>query len=90
MAISEKLVSSAYVSNRMGLQDLLEKSDKKLFKVRSVDPNCPLSKIILNKKETKYNLRNRTVHHPEINLDRFKNVFVNRLVFTYIFRSSFG
>ena len=76
-------MSFAYVSNRMDIQDLLEKADKKLFKVRSVDPDYLLSKIIPNKKGTKYNLRNRTVHHPEINLDRFKNVFVNRLVFRY-------
>ena len=27
--------------------------------------------------------KDRTVHHPEINSDRFKNVFVNRLVFKY-------
>ena len=61
----------------MDIRDLLEKADRKLFKVRSVDPDCLLSKIIARKKETKYNLRNRTVHHPEINSDRVKNVFVN-------------
>ena len=47
-----------YISKRMDIRDLLEKADRKLFKVRSVDPDCPLSKII-PKKETKYNLRNR-------------------------------
>ena len=67
----------------MDIRDLLEKADRKLFEVRSVNPDCPLSKIIPKKKETKYNLRNRTVQHPEINSDRFKNVFVNRLVFKY-------
>ena len=46
-------------------------------------PDCPLSKIIPKKKETKYNLRNRTVYHPEINSDRFKKVVVSRLVFKY-------
>ena len=64
----------------MDIRDLLERADRKLFKVRSVDPDCPLSKIIARKKDTKYNLRNRTVHRPEINSDIFKNVFVNRLV----------
>ena len=64
----------------MDIRDLLERADRKLFKVRSVDPDCPLSKIIARKKDTKYNLRNRTVHRPEINSDIFKNVFANRLV----------
>ncbi|XP_078353680.1 uncharacterized protein LOC144638320 [Oculina patagonica] len=72
-----------YISKRMDIRDLYftEEADRKLFKVRSTDTDCPLSKIILKKKETKYNLRNRTAHRPEINSDRFKNVFVNRLIF---------
>ena len=66
----------------MDVRELLEKADKKLFKVRSVDPlwllvdlDCPLGNIISKKKETKYLLRNKT--------DRFKNVFVNRIIFRY-------
>ena len=39
----------------MDIQDLLEKADRELFKVRSVDTDCPLSKIIPKKKETNYN-----------------------------------
>ena len=35
-----------YTSKRMDIRELLEKADKKLFKVRSVDPDCPLSNII--------------------------------------------
>ena len=45
-----------YTSKRMDIRELLEKADKKLFKVRSVDPDCPLSNIIPKKKETKYDL----------------------------------
>ena len=37
----------------MDIRELLEKADKKLFKVRSVDPDCQLSNIIPKKKETK-------------------------------------
>ena len=70
-----------YTSKRMDIRELLEKTDKKLFKVRSVDPGCPLSHIIPKKKETKYQLRNKTAHRPEIKTDRFKNVFVNTLIF---------
>ena len=35
------------------------------------------------KKLTKYNLRKETSHHPKINTDRFKNTFVNRLIFKH-------
>ena len=44
-----------YISKRIDIQELLVKADKKLFKVRSVDPDCPLSNIIPKKKETKQN-----------------------------------
>ena len=30
-----------YISKRKDIRDLLEKADRKLFKVRSVDPDCP-------------------------------------------------
>ena len=61
----------------MDIRELLEKADKKLFKVRSVDPHCPLSNIIPRKKETKYQLRNKSAHRPDIETGRFKSVFVN-------------
>ena len=61
------------------------RTDKKLFKVRSVDPDCPLSNIIPKKKETKYQLRNKSAHRPNIKTDRFKNVFVNRIILRYNF-----
>ena len=37
----------------MDIRDLLEKVDSKLYKVRSTDIDCPLSRIIPKKKETK-------------------------------------
>ena len=36
----------------MVIQELLEKADRKLFKVPTVDPDCPLSKLLPKKKET--------------------------------------
>ena len=51
--------------------------------VGSVDPDRLLSNIIPKKKETKYQLRNKSTHRPDIKTDRFKNVFVNRLNFEY-------
>ena len=80
----DRCFKTKYISKRMDIRDLLEKTDRKLFKVRSVDSDCQLSNIIPKEKETKYNLRNRrTAHRTDINSDRFKNVFVNRLVFKY-------
>ena len=67
----------------MDIRELLEKTDKKLFKVRSADPDCQLSNIIPKKKETKYQLKNKTAHRLDIKTERFTNVFVNRLVFRY-------
>ena len=67
----------------MDIQELLEKADMKLFKVRSVDPDCPLSNIIPKKEERKYLLRNKSAHRPDIKTDRFKNVFVNSIIFRY-------
>ena len=63
-----------YTSKGMDIRELLEKADKKLFKVRSVDPDCPLSNVIPKKKETKYHLRNESAHRSEIKTDRFRNV----------------
>ena len=62
----------------MDIRELLE---KKISKVRSVDPDCPLNNIIPKKRETKNQLRNKSAHRPDIKTDRFKNVFVNRLIF---------
>ena len=57
----------------MDIRELLEKTDKQLFKARSVDPDCLIINIIPKKKETKYQLRNKTAHRPEIKTGRFKN-----------------
>ena len=67
----------------MDIRELLEKADKKLFKARSVDPDCPLSNIIPKKIETKHVLRNKSAHRPDVKTDRFKNVFVTRIIFRY-------
>ena len=66
----------------MDIQELLEKADK-IFKIHSVDHDCPLSNIIAKMKETKYQLRNKSAHRPDVKTARFKNVSVNRLIFKY-------
>ena len=45
--------------------------------------------MIPKKKETKYDLRNRTGHHPEIKSDRFENVFLDGLIFRCNLSESF-
>ena len=52
--IPNRYFKRKYTSKRMVIRELLGKADKKLFKVRSVDPDCPLTNIIPKKKETKY------------------------------------
>lgn len=61
-------------SKGIHIRDLLEKADRKLFKVRSVDANCSRNNIIPKKEETNNHLRNRTAYHLRINPDRFKNI----------------
>ena len=56
----DRCFKSKYISKRMDIRELLVMADKKLFKVRPVDPDCPLSNIIPKKKDTKYQLRNKT------------------------------
>ena len=51
--VLDRCFKRKYTSKRMDIRELLEKADKKLFKVRSVDPDCQLSNIIPKKKETK-------------------------------------
>ena len=83
----DRCFKGKYTSKRIDIQELLEKANNKIFKVRSVDRDCPLSNIIPKKKETKYQLKNKSAHHPDIKTDRFKNVIVNRLIFKYNFWS---
>ena len=66
-----------YTSKRMDIRELLEKADKKLFKVRSVDPDCrSVTSFRRRKKQTIYSEK-RSAHRPDIKTDRSKNVFVN-------------
>ena len=68
----DRCLKRKYTSKRMDIREVLEKADKKLFKVRSVDPDCPLSNIIPKKKEIKYQLRNKTAYRPEIKTHRLR------------------
>ena len=57
--------------------------DRKVFrKVSGIDRH-PLRGVLPKKKVSTYNLRNRTSQYPKVNTDRFKNSYINRLIFKY-------
>ena len=65
------------------IKHLLEKQDRKVFrKVSGIDRH-PLRGLLPKKKVLTYNLRNRTSQYPKVNTDRFKNSYINRLIFKY-------
>ena len=65
------------------IKHLLEKQDRKVFrKVSGIDRH-PLRGLLPKKKVSTYNLRNRTSQYPKVNTDRFKNSYINRLIFKY-------
>ncbi|EDO27594.1 predicted protein [Nematostella vectensis] len=79
----ERCFKRKYISNIVNIRKLLEEADKKIYRTRLDQPEYPLSKILPKKKDQKYNLRKRNVIYPRVHSERFKNTFVNRLVFKY-------
>ena len=72
-----------YTSKSFSIKHLLEKQDRKVFrKVSGIDRH-PLRGLLPKKKESTYNLRNQTSQYPKVNTDRFKNSYINRLIFKY-------
>ena len=65
----------------MDIRELLEKADKKLFKVRAVDPDCSPGNIIPKKKGTMYQLRNRLIFR--YNLWSFYYLYTVCLMYFY-------
>ena len=71
-----------YTSKSFSIKHLLEKQDRKVFrKVSGIDRH-PLRGLLPKKKVSTYNLRNRS-QYPKVNTDRFKNSYINRLIFKY-------
>ena len=73
----------SYTSDHINVYELLVQQDTRIFKNVFNNTIHPLRAIMPKKKLTKYNLRKETSHHPKINTDRFKNTFVNRLIFKH-------
>ena len=72
-----------YTSKPVSVYDFLERQDRKIFKKVSNAKGHPLLSIMPRVKPSSYNLRKETCFKPKINTMRFKNSFINRLVFKY-------
>ena len=70
-----------YTSKPVGVYDFLERQDHKLFRKVSDAKGHPLLSIMTRVKPSSYNLRTETCFKTKINAMRFKNSFINRLVF---------
>ena len=71
-----------FMSKSVNVRDLLEKADRTLQK-RSNDPECPFFQFLPKEKNMRYNFRNTSISVPRIYIDRFKNVFSNRISSRY-------
>ena len=72
-----------YTSKPVSVYDFLERQDRKIFKKVFNAKGHPLLSIMPRVKPSSYNLRKETCFKPKINTMRFKNSFINRLVFKY-------
>jgi hypothetical protein len=72
-----------YISYPLNIYTLLEKSDRTIFKKISNQSNHPLFNLMPTIKESSLRLRNKSSQLPSINTERFKNSFLNRLIFKY-------
>ena len=59
------------------------RQDRTIFKKVSNTKGHPLVSISPRVKPSSYNLRKETCFKPKINTVRFKNSFINRLLFKY-------
>ena len=75
-----------YFLKKVDIKELLEKGDIQVFRKASCK-NSPLQGILPNAKHTNYSLRRNTFMYPKVNTGRFKLLFVNRLVFQFVFEN---
>ena len=63
--------------------DIMHTQDKKLFRKARALTYHPLNEISPKPKPQQYKLRRTACLRPKINTERFKNTFVNRLIFEH-------
>ena len=73
-----------FISTQLNIRSLLQKQDKAIFQKAKQHDNHPLKVCLLQEKNNlTYNLRRKSFQRPKINTERYKNTFVNRLIFKY-------
>ena len=72
-----------YIIQRVDIHDILTQREFQIFKKAEADANHPLLDILPRRKLVKYSLRRESYHVPKVNSERFKNTFVNRLLFKH-------
>ncbi|XP_022798780.1 uncharacterized protein LOC111336877 [Stylophora pistillata] len=60
----DRCLERKFMSKNVDIRDLLEKTDKALYKKRSIDPECPFFQFLPKVKNMRYNLRNTLVSVP--------------------------
>ena len=73
-----------FISTQLNIRSLLQKQDKAIFQKGKQHDNHPLKVCLPQEKNNlTYNLRRKSFQRPKINTERYKNTFVNRLIFKY-------
>ena len=72
-----------YISIPMNIKELLYRQDRRLLGMANGCEQHPLNAIMPQRKYNHYNLRRKQCLVPKINTERFKNTFINRLIFQY-------
>ena len=73
-----------FISTQLNIRSLLQKRDKVIFRKVKQRDNHPLKVCVPQEKNNlTYNIRRKSWQRPKINTERYKNTFVNRLIFKY-------
>ena len=73
-----------FISTQLNIRSLLQKQDKAIFKKVKQRDNHPLKVCLPQEKNNlTYNLWRKSCQRPKINTERYKNTFVNILIFKY-------
>ena len=72
-----------FTSKHYNIYELLEKSDMNIFKAMNFSSDHPLKDLQPRQKPDFYSLRNPGCIKPLVNTERFKNSFINRIIFKY-------
>ena len=72
------------ISTQLNIRSLLQKQEKAIFQKAKQHDNHPLKVCLPQEKNNlTYNLRRESFQRPKIITERYKNTFVNRLIFKY-------